>query len=84
MEILAFPKLGIEAERKLKRFFKEIEVSPINEHVKEIAIQFKRNYAIKLPDAIIAATAFYKNIPLFSSDSDFERIEELSLIKWET
>jgi len=48
----------------------------IKQHVKNI----KQKYRIKLPDAIIAATAVYLDIPLITFDADFEQIEDLKLI----
>jgi predicted nucleic acid-binding protein len=40
----------------------------------------KKKYSIKLPDAIIAATAIWYKIPLITADKGFEKIEELELI----
>ena len=48
--------------------------------VKKIVIQLKQKYKIKLPDAIIAATSIYYEIPLATFDSDFQNIEELKLV----
>jgi predicted nucleic acid-binding protein len=33
-----------------------------------------------LPDAIVAATAIYLDIPVITFDTDFEKIEELKLV----
>jgi predicted nucleic acid-binding protein len=44
------------------------------------AIQIKQKYRIKLPDAIIAATAILYNIPFITADADFKIIKELDLI----
>lgn len=48
--------------------------------IKEIIKKLKQQYKIKLPDAIVAATAIYMNIPLITYDSDFSEIEELNLV----
>lgn len=48
--------------------------------IKLLAIAIKQRYKIKLPDAIIAATAIVFNIPLITADADFQSIEELNLI----
>ena len=39
--------------------------------VKQIVKQLKQRYKIKLPDAIVAATAIYMDMPLVTFDSDF-------------
>ena len=41
--------------------------------IKKIVIQLKQKYQIKLPDAIIAATSIYYDIPLVTFDSDFQK-----------
>jgi len=48
--------------------------------IKQLVKKIKQKYKIKLPDAIIAATAMYLDIPLVTFDADFERIEDLKLI----
>ncbi len=52
-------------------------------HVEKIngtTISLKQRYRIKLPDALIAATALHYNIPLLTFDKDFIRIKELDLV----
>jgi len=58
-------------------------VVDINKQIKDITIKFKRKYAIKLPDAIIAATAQYLGTPLLSADKDFLSIKEINFIVYE-
>jgi predicted nucleic acid-binding protein len=48
--------------------------------VKQVVKTIKQHYKIKLPDAIIAATAIYMDIPLVTFDNDFCQIEELKLV----
>ena len=48
--------------------------------IKQLVKSIKQKYKIKLPDAIIAATALYLDIPLVTFDTDFENIEDLKLI----
>lgn len=48
--------------------------------IKQIVKEIKRKYKIKLPDAIIAATSIYLDIPLVTFDVDFKNIEELKLV----
>lgn len=52
----------------------------INEKIKEIAIKLKQKYSIKIPDALIAATAIYLQFPILTADKGFEKIEEVDLI----
>lgn len=48
--------------------------------IKNIVKSIKHKYKIKLPDAIIAATAIYLDLPLVTFDEDFKQIEELTLV----
>jgi len=50
------------------------------EPIKQIVKKLRWKYKIKLPDAIVAATAIYLDIPLLTYDSDFKNIEEIKLI----
>lgn len=55
-------------------------VVSLSEYIKRITIQLKQSYKLKIPDAIIAATAIYLNIPLLTADKDFKKIKELDLV----
>ena len=54
----------------------------INQEIKYIYRKIKQTYAIKLPDAVIAATALYLDLPLLTFDRVFERVPNLKLITW--
>ena len=55
-------------------------VFEMNSQIKQKVISLKQSYKIKLPDAIIAATAIVYNLPFITSDADFKKIKELQLI----
>lgn len=48
--------------------------------IKESIINIRKQKKLKLPDAIIAATAMYLDIPLVSADKTFLNIEGLKFI----
>ena len=48
--------------------------------MKEQTILLRKKYGIKLPDAIIAATAIKNRVPLLTADKGFRQIAELDLI----
>jgi predicted nucleic acid-binding protein len=58
-------------------------VVDINREIKQIYKGLKQAYPVKLPDALIAATAIYLDMPLLTSDKAFKSIAELQLIFWE-
>jgi len=55
----------------------------LTEPVKEIVKQIKQKNSIKLPDAIIAASSIYTDIPLVTFDNDFRNLPNLKLILFE-
>ena len=52
----------------------------LNDIVKDNSILIKQQAKIKTPDAIVAATAQYLNIPLITADRGFDKISHLDLI----
>lgn len=52
----------------------------LNDSIKQVAIQLKQKYRLKIPDTIIAATSIYHGMPLLSADRDFNKIIELQFI----
>ena len=48
--------------------------------IKQETIRIRQLYKIKLPDAIIAATAIVERFTLVTADKGFKKIENLSLI----
>lgn len=57
-------------------------VVQLNSSIKQQAIQLRRTYKIKLPDAIVAATSIYLKMSLIKGDKDFSKIDEISLVKY--
>jgi predicted nucleic acid-binding protein len=55
----------------------------VNPEIKGLTIEFRKKSKLKLPDSIIAATAYYSKLPLLTSDKQFRTIEELNIIIYE-
>ncbi|PKR80046.1 VapC toxin family PIN domain ribonuclease [Brumimicrobium salinarum] len=53
------------------------------EPIKEIVKKLNQKHSIKLPDAIIAASSIYTDIPMVTFDNDFRKLTELKLILFE-
>ncbi|MGN6542110.1 MAG: PIN domain-containing protein [Ginsengibacter sp.] len=63
----------IKFQRVLNRFTKIY----LTDEIKDIAIEYKAQYHLKTPDAIIAASAKYLKIPLVTGDRKVERVENI-------
>jgi predicted nucleic acid-binding protein len=48
--------------------------------IKDITISIRSKLKIKLPDAVIAATSIYYDLPLFTMDKGFKRIPDLQAV----
>ena len=80
MEMLSFSGITQEEEKKIKLFLEECTELGLSENIKLRAIEIRRKYRTKLPDAIVAATAIENNIPLITADKGFRQITELKLM----
>ena len=83
LELLGFQDLRDEDLPLIEEFLNSCIIVDLNQAIKKITIELKRAQKIKLPDAIIAATSKYMNLPLISADQGFEKITELQFIKYE-
>ena len=79
LELLSFPKITDEEERQIRGFIEKSVVLDLEDRIKERTIQLRRAYNVKLPDAIVAATAIEHEMMLITADIGFERIKELKL-----
>ena len=83
MELLSYKKITASEQKKVEEFVKEMRVININESIKNLVIQIKKESNLKLPDSIIAATAIWLNIPFVTSDKHFGNLQNLNLIYYE-
>ena len=65
---------------KIKQFISECTVIDITPAIKELVIDIRQKYNIKLPDSIILATSLWLNMPLITADQDFKKIDIADLI----
>ena len=69
----------------IKKFLKNFELLPINEKISIISLdlieKYSKSHGLEIPDALIAATAIYYDIPLLTyNKKDFKYIEKLKLL----
>jgi len=78
IELLGYDFPTSEVKSITEKFVAQCTVLPLDNEVVAKTIVLRRLYKIKLPDAIIAATAIVFDFTLISrNDKDFEKIEEL-------
>lgn len=83
LELLGFKDLSEKESKKIQEFIDESTVIDINSKIKKLVISLRKNYKLKLPDAIIAASAFYYNLPLITADKQLGQISELNILLYQ-
>lgn len=78
LELLCKPGLKVSEKKEIQAFIDDCTVLEINSSIKEITISIRQSGKIKLPDAIIAATSIFWNLPFFTRDEDFKNISGLN------
>ncbi len=83
LELLGYQGIKQEEQDKIYGFLKECIIIDINQTIKDLTIELRQDHKIKLPDAIIAATSEYMNIPLISADIGFEKLDRIQFLRYE-
>jgi predicted nucleic acid-binding protein len=68
MELLAFPGITKDEESRIRRFLADLTVMPLNDVIENMAIEVRRTARLKLPDAIVVATAVSEGATLITGD----------------
>ncbi|MEO6686660.1 MAG: type II toxin-antitoxin system VapC family toxin [Dyadobacter sp.] len=81
IELLCWKTSNEEDLRILQNFINETIVIELEKDIKLITADIRKNYRIKLPDAIIAASAIVYQLSLITHNyKDFENIKGLKII----
>ncbi len=81
MELLSFPGITEQEEKNIRSFIDLCELHSLNDSIMEQTIRLRRQYRIKLPDAIIAATSIYNDLPLITADMGFINVDGLRVVR---
>lgn len=81
IELLVWRNANKQQIEVLKSYIAQSKVFDLVEPVIKTTINIRKSYRVKLPDAIIAATALAYDLTIISRNiSDYEKIEGLKLI----
>lgn len=81
IELLGWQAPSAQTMRQVEKFVIDSTVLPLSDLIVEKTIELRRIQKIKLPDAVIAATAIANNLTLLSrNDDDFRKIAGLKYI----
>ena len=81
IELLGWQAPTPEAIRQVERFVNDSTIIPLTNDIADKAIDLEQGKKIKLPDAVIAATALVHDLTLISrNDDDFRKIPGLKYL----
>lgn len=79
IELFSYKSISLNEEKKIEKFLSKFRIISIDQSVKELSIQLRKRYSLKIPDTIIAVTSINLGIPLVTADKGFKQISELTI-----
>ena len=83
LELLGYLGISKAEQKQVEGFLDQCTVIDINNRIKVETIRIRRKYKIKLPDAIIIASASYLDVPVITADAGFKKVEEIDLLYYQ-
>lgn len=80
LELLSKPDMLAPEVEAAESYLETCEIIELTDPIKALVIVLRRQYRLKLPDAIVAATAQWLGAPLLTADKAFSRISGLDMI----
>ncbi len=80
LEYLGVKGISEEQLHARKLVIEACHIINFNPTIRDVAIEIKQKHQIKIPDAIIAATAIENKKVLLTADKDFKKIRDLILL----
>jgi len=80
LELLSKPEMRLAEVEAAESYLATCEVIELTAPIKALVIGLRQQYRLKLPDAIVAATAQWLGVPLLTADKGFARIISLDMI----
>ncbi|HQW06830.1 MAG: type II toxin-antitoxin system VapC family toxin [Flavobacteriales bacterium] len=77
IEFLSWPKLTEAGLPIAEALLDQYNTEGIGRAIRDQAAFIKRSFGLKLPDAVIAATALHLKAPLITRDKGFQKVVEL-------
>jgi predicted nucleic acid-binding protein len=78
IELLSYPNLTLSDEQQIQHFLTQLQILNLTESIKKTAIDLRKQNRLKLPDAIIAATALDLDAILLTNDLKLFQISTLN------
>jgi hypothetical protein len=80
IELLGWHKISTTENELLRGLLDDCIIFELTADIRKLAIEIRQQVRVKTPDAIVAATSKYLQIPLVTSDKGFKNIPGIELI----
>jgi len=84
LELQTIPNLSSSQLNSIKQLIADCQIIGLLEGVKSKAIEIRKFEKLKLPDAIIAASAAHCIMPLFTADKGFKKLSSVDVVLYES
>ncbi|NOQ35294.1 MAG: PIN domain-containing protein [Methylococcaceae bacterium] len=79
IELLSYPLLSLEDEAEINDFLTDVTIIELTTEIKQATIKLRRKNRLKLPDAMIVATASHLKAELLTNDIKLLKIPDLPI-----
>ncbi len=77
IELLSHKLLDAKTEKAIIQFLGSCEKIGLSDEIALMASKLRRKHGLKTPDAIIAASALCRGLPVVTADADFRKVDKL-------
>ncbi len=81
LEIFSLSSLDTIQILRISQWLQDFSIIPLDSSLARKAAQLRREFRIKTPDAIVAATALFYKTSLVTRDREMNKIKDLKIIK---
>ncbi len=78
LELLAYPGLVSSEEQRIRDFLADVPITDLTQSVKHHAVNLRKRFGLKLPDAIVAATTLAQEATLLTNDQRLLALSDVS------
>ncbi|PYL72596.1 MAG: VapC toxin family PIN domain ribonuclease [Verrucomicrobia bacterium] len=78
MELLDWPSLTVEEEKRVREFIGQLVVCELTPSIRTRAVELRREQHLRLPDAVVCATAMEFDVELWTNDTALAKVPGLT------
>lgn len=78
MELLAWPSLTAEEEERVRALLHELTICDLTQSIRARAVTLRKEQHLKLPDAVVCATAMEFDVELWTNDKMLAKVPNLT------